>query len=66
MNFSQDPLEKDYYYRLKGFLGIYLYSQINTFLQKQGPGDLTLRLIRIYEELEPDSEDLKKFKARSK
>ena len=66
MNFSQDSLEKDYYYRLKGFLGIYLYSQINTFLQKQGPGDLTLRLIRIYEELEPDSEDLKKFKAQSK
>ncbi len=61
-----DPLEKDYYYRLKGFLGIYLYSQINALLQKKDSGDLADRLIRIYGQVEPDSEDLKKFKADRK
>ena len=34
--FASDPMEKDYFYRLKGFLGIYLYSQINALLQKKG------------------------------
>jgi pimeloyl-ACP methyl ester carboxylesterase len=61
-----DPAEKDYYYRLKGFLGIYLYSQINTLLQDNSAGDLLDRLIRIYEKVEPDSEDLIKFKATRK
>ncbi len=61
-----DPAEKDYYYRLKGFLGIYLYSQINTLLKDKSAGDQADRLIRIYEKVEPDSEDLIKFKATRK
>ncbi|MFH0759307.1 MAG: hypothetical protein V2B15_18620 [Bacteroidota bacterium] len=58
----KDPAEKDYYYRLKGFLGIYLYSQINNLLNKKDSGDLIKRLIWIYEQVEPDSPDLVRFK----
>ncbi len=58
-----DPVERDYYYRLKGFLGIFLYTRINTLLQKEGSGDFIDRLIRIYEQVEPGSQDLVRFKA---
>jgi predicted esterase len=58
-----DPVEKDYYFRLKGFLGIYLYTRIKTVLQKKESGDLIDRLIWIYEQVEPESEDLIQFKA---
>jgi pimeloyl-ACP methyl ester carboxylesterase len=57
-----DPAEIDYYYRLKGFLGIYLYTQINSLLNSKNSSDLMDRLIRIYQQVEPDSEDLGKFK----
>ncbi len=62
INVCKDPAEKDYYYRLKGFIGIYLYSQINSFLNKKDSGDLIKRLIWIYEQVEPDSPDLVRFK----
>jgi hypothetical protein len=63
INVSSGPVERDYYYRLKGFLGIYLYTQIKTLLQNGGPGDLIDRLIWIYAQVEPDSQDLVQFKA---
>jgi hypothetical protein len=62
INDCNDPVEIDYYYRLKGFLGIYLYTQINTLLKKKNSGDLMDRLIWIYEQVEPDSKDLVQFK----
>lgn len=60
---SRDPVEQDYYYRLKGFLGIYLYSQINGLLQERNSSDVMDRLLTIYEHVEPDSEDLIYFKS---
>ena len=57
-----DPAEKDYYYRLKGFLGIYLYSKIKALLNEKSSGDIMGRLIWIYEQVEPDSKDLEQFK----
>ncbi|MDX2432125.1 MAG: hypothetical protein QNK35_14405 [Bacteroides sp.] len=64
IDLSSDPAETDYYYRLKGFLGIYLYSQINGLLQNQPSSEIIHRLLWIYEKVEPDSEDLKKFKEK--
>lgn len=62
INDSWDPAEKDYYFRLKGFLGIYLYSQINRLLREKPSVNLLERFIWIYEKVEPDSEDLELFK----
>lgn len=59
---SGDPVEKDYYYRLKGFLGIYLYSRINQVLRAKDSTSLPDRLLEIYERVEPQSEDLVSFK----
>lgn len=59
---ADDPLDRDYYARLKGFLGIYLYSRINTLLQQGNTSDLMDKLITIYERVEPGSEDLEFFK----
>lgn len=66
INGSSDPDEKDYYFRLKGFLGIYLYTQINAALQNSYPVDLIDRLISIYGQVEPGSKDLPLFIARAK
>jgi pimeloyl-ACP methyl ester carboxylesterase len=63
MNNDCDPLETDYYYRLKGFLGIYLYSRINQLLLTKNSSDLIDRLLEIYERVEPQSEDLVRFKS---
>lgn len=60
---SGNPVEKDYYYRLKGFLGIYLYTRINQVLMAKDPTDLPDRLLEIYERVEPQSEDLDHFKS---
>jgi hypothetical protein len=60
---GSDAMEEDYYYRLKGFLGIYLYSQINELLLAKNTTDLMDRLLEIYERVEPQSEDLVHFKA---
>jgi predicted esterase len=59
---SNNPVETDYYYRLKGFLGIYLYSRINQLLLAKNSTDLMDRLLEIYERVEPQSEDLVHFK----
>ena len=59
---AKDPLEGDYYARMKGFLGIYLYSRINTLLQQGNASDLMDRMMEIYERVEPGSEDLGHFK----
>lgn len=57
-----DPVRKDFLYRLKGFIGILLYSQINTQLQQELDTDKLDRLLVIYEAAEPESPDLIKFK----
>ena len=59
---SGNPAETDHYCRLKGFLGIYLYSRINQVLMAKDPSDLPERLLEIYERVEPQSEDLAHFK----
>ena len=59
---AEDLLERDHYARLKGFLGIYLYSRINTLLRNGNTSDLTDRMLEIYERVEPASDDLENFK----
>jgi predicted esterase len=58
-----DPVETDYYYRLKGFLGIYLYTRINQLLRTRNSSELLDRLMDIYERVEPQSEDLDHFRS---
>jgi hypothetical protein len=58
-----DPVETDYYYRLKGFLGIYLYTRINQLLRTRNSSELLDRLMQIYERVEPQSEDLDHFRS---
>jgi predicted esterase len=59
---TSDPETEDLLYRLKGFIGIILYSQINSLLQDQRPSPELDRLMMIYELAEPESEDLARFK----
>jgi hypothetical protein len=61
---SSDPEKEDFLYRLKGFIGIILYSQINTILQNDLHTNELDRLLVIYELAEPESPDLIKFKHR--
>jgi predicted esterase len=57
-----DPAREDFLYRLKGFIGILLYSQISTQLKQNLDTDKLDRLLVIYELAEPGSPDLIKFK----
>jgi len=59
-----DPVKEDFLYRLKGFIGIILYSQINSTLKNGLHTDELDRLLVIYEMAEPESPDLIKFKSR--
>lgn len=59
-----DPGMVDFLYRLRGFIGIILYSQINSLLQNGVHTDTLDRLMTIYELAEPDSPDLVKFKGQ--
>jgi len=59
---TSDPETEDLLYRLKGFIGIILYSQINSLLQNERPSPALDRLLTIYELAEPESEDLARFK----
>jgi predicted esterase len=57
-----DPVKEDFFYRIKGFIGIILYSRINNLLQTGRRTSELDRLMVIYELAEPDSPDLIKFK----
>ena len=59
-----DPVQEDFYNRIKGFIGIILYSQINSILQNDQITDELVKLLVIYELAEPESPDLTGFKAR--
>jgi dienelactone hydrolase len=59
-----DPVKEDFLYRLKGFIGIILYSKINAILQNDQHTDELDRLLVIYELAEPESPDLIKFKSQ--
>ncbi len=59
---SSDPMKEDFLYRIKGFIGIILYSQINSILQNDLYTNELDRLLFIYELAEPESPDLIKFK----
>ncbi len=57
-----DPVKEDFLFRIKGFIGIILYSKINTILQHNLVTDELVRLLVIYELAEPESPDLINFK----
>ena len=59
-----DPVQEDFLYRIKGFIGIILYSRINNILLNDLHTNELDRLMVIYEMAEPDSQDLIKFKHR--
>lgn len=59
---TSDPETEDLLYRIKGFIGIILYSQINSQLQNEQLTPELVRLLDIYEMAEPESEDLERFK----
>lgn len=59
-----DPVKEDFLYRLKGFIGIILYSQISAILQNDLHTGELYRLLVIYELAEPESPDLIKFKSQ--
>lgn len=58
-----DSMQADYFYRLKGFTGIILYSQINDLLRQGIVNEQVWKLLVIYEQAEPVSADLFYFKA---
>ncbi len=59
---TSDPETEDLLYRIKGFIGIIFYSQINSLLQNDRSAPELGRLLKIYELAEPESEDLVRFK----
>jgi hypothetical protein len=59
---GSDPVREDFLHRVKGFIGILLYSQINIMLQQDLHTDKLDRLLVIYELAEPGSQDLIRFK----
>lgn len=58
-----DSMQADYYYRIKGFVGIIFFSQINDLLKKGVFNEQVRKLLYIYEQAEPGSPDLFYFKA---
>ena len=58
---STDQLERDSYKRTKAYLGIIMYSMVNKEINKPNSTNIE-KYLKIYEKLEPENEDLKKFK----
>jgi pimeloyl-ACP methyl ester carboxylesterase len=58
-----DSMQADFYYRIKGFTGIILYSQINDLLRQGVYNEKVQKLLVTYERAEPESPDLYYFKA---
>jgi hypothetical protein len=58
-----DSMQADFYYRIKGFTGIILYSRINDLLRQGIYDENVQNLLVIYEQAEPASPDLFYFKA---
>lgn len=58
-----DSMQADFYYRIKGFTGIILYSRINDLLRQGIYDENVQKLLVIYEQAEPASPDLYYFRA---
>ena len=58
---STDQLERDSYKRTKAYLGIIMYSMVNKEINKPNSTNIE-KYLKIYEKLEPENEDMKKFK----
>ncbi len=61
-----DQVQEDFFYRVQGFIGIVLYSRINTLLQNNVLSRELNNLLVIYEYAEPESQDLLYFKSEIK
>jgi dienelactone hydrolase len=58
---SNNQLEKASYQRTRAYLGIVMYSVTSREINNQGSKKIE-KYLKIYEKLEPDNPDLKKFK----
>ncbi len=58
---STDKLERESYKRTKAYLGIIMYSMVNNEINKPNSSQIE-KYLKIYEKLEPNNEDMKKFK----
>ena len=58
---TNNQLEKASYQRTRAYLGIVMYSVTSRAIESQGKDDIE-KYLKIYEKLEPDNPDLKKFK----
>lgn len=58
-----DSTQKDFYFRLEGFVGIILHSRVNELLQKDLVDENLKNLLRIYEYAEQDVPEVPYFKA---
>jgi len=58
---STNQLEKASYQRTRAYLGIVMYSITSRAIESGGKDDIE-KYLKIYEKLEPDNPDLKKFK----
>lgn len=55
---KNDGEQQDHYLRIKAFLGIMIYSQLNHFIRNQ-PGDVRIvHLLATYRKLEPENPDV--------
>lgn len=58
---SKDNLEINSYKRTRAYLGVVMYSVVNNEIKKYDSKNIE-KYLKIYEKLEPDNEDMKKFK----
>jgi hypothetical protein len=58
---TDNKSERDSYKRTKAYLGILMYSMVNNEINKPNSKNIS-KYLKIYEKLEPNNEDLKKFK----
>ena len=58
---STDKLEQESYKRTKAYLGIIMYSMVNNEVKKPNSSQIE-KYLNIYEKLEPENEDMKRFK----
>jgi len=61
INTTTDNLERDSYKRTKAYLGIIMFSVVNREMKNVNSPN-TEKYLKIYEKLEPENEDMLKFK----
>ena len=62
-NTSKDRFNQDFYYRVKGYIGIILYSYVKHEIKANLNSEFLTKLLAIYQYIEPKNPDMYYFKS---